>query len=74
MREQEILSLIAGGATNQEISDRLVRSRRTIEHHVSSLLMKLNVTNRMEAMLRVQNEPWLVREAGKSKAQTGPKG
>ena len=59
-REQDILKLLTNGATNREISDRLKRSPRTIEHHVSSILAKLNVANRMEAMLRVQNEPWLL--------------
>ncbi|NNC77229.1 MAG: AAA family ATPase, partial [Woeseiaceae bacterium] len=59
-REQDILKLVANGASNRDISARLKRSPRTIEHHVSSVLAKLNVANRMEAMLRVQNEPWLL--------------
>jgi len=66
-REQDILALVANGATNRDISEALARSQRTIEHHVSSVLSKLNVANRMEAMLRVQNEPWLLpNEADKS--------
>jgi ATP/maltotriose-dependent transcriptional regulator MalT len=59
-REQDVLKLVAVGASNREISATLKRSPRTIEHHVSSVLSKLNVANRMEAMLRVQNEPWLL--------------
>ncbi len=59
-REQDILRFVANGATNRDISEALARSQRTVEHHVSSVLAKLNVTNRMEAMLRVQNEPWLI--------------
>ena len=59
-REQDILALVASGASNREISETFARSQRTIEHHVSSVLSKLNVANRMEAMLRVQNEPWLL--------------
>lgn len=59
-REQTILALVANGATNRDISEALARSQRTIEHHVSSVLSKLNVSSRMEAMLRVQNEPWLL--------------
>ena len=58
-REQQVLGLMLDGASNAEISDRLCRSRRTVEHHVSSVLGKLNVTNRMEAMLRVRNDPWI---------------
>ena len=59
-REQEILRLMVNGATNREISETLSRSQRTIEHHVSSTLAKLNAKNRMAAMLRIQDEPWLL--------------
>ena len=59
LKEQEVLGFILEGASNKEISDSLSRSRRTVENHVSSILAKLNVNNRLEAMLRIQNEPWL---------------
>jgi ATP/maltotriose-dependent transcriptional regulator MalT len=62
-REQDILAFVANGASNRDIAEALARSQRTIEHHVSSMLSKLNVANRMEAMLRVQNEPWLLPDA-----------
>ncbi len=58
-REQEVLALMLDGATNNEISQQLCRSRRTVDHHVSSILGKLNVKSRIEAVLRVQNEPWI---------------
>jgi len=59
-KEQNVLSMIVKGASNKEIAQTTSRSIRTIEHHVSSVLAKLNVENRMEALLRVQNEPWLL--------------
>ncbi len=59
-KEQQVLELITKGASNREISDALSRSQRTIEHHVSSILGKFNASNRMEVLLRVQSEPWLV--------------
>lgn len=59
-RECEILGLIAEGAANRDIAARLFRSARTVEHHVSAVLAKLNAANRMEAMLRVRSEPWLL--------------
>lgn len=59
-RECEVLALVADGVGNREMAQRLFRSARTIEHHVSAVLAKLSAANRMEAMLRVRNEPWLI--------------
>ena len=59
-KEVEVLAFVAGGATNKEISEKLHRSHRTIDHHVSSMLKKLNVTSRIDLVLRVANEPWIV--------------
>ena len=58
-KEQEVLKHLSNGASNQEIATALSRSHRTVENHVSSILHKLNVESRIEAMLRVQSEPWL---------------
>ncbi len=62
-KEQQIFPLLVEGMSNKEISESLSRSQRTIENHVASILRKLNVKNRMEAMLRANNEPWLIDSA-----------
>jgi DNA-binding CsgD family transcriptional regulator len=62
-RELQVLSLIAQGLGNREIARRLVRSQRTVEHHVSALLGKLNAANRMDVLLRLRSEPWLLSPA-----------
>lgn len=48
-RETEVLELIAGGKTNDEISLLLKLSKNTIKNHVSSVLSKLGAGNRTEA-------------------------
>ena len=47
-REQEVLLLIARGYTYKEIAGRLHLSVKTIETHVSSVLRKLQLSNRNE--------------------------
>lgn len=48
-REQEVLALVADGLTNREIGERLFVTEKTAETHVSNILRKLDVTNRVEA-------------------------
>jgi DNA-binding NarL/FixJ family response regulator len=51
-RELEVLALIAEGATNAQIAERLVIAITTVESHVKSILRKLEVSNRTEAAAR----------------------
>ena len=53
-REREVLDLIASGATNREIAERLFLSPHTIKEHTSSLYRKLGVRNRAEAVQKAQ--------------------
>jgi DNA-binding NarL/FixJ family response regulator len=53
-REREVLSLIASGATNKEIAQRLYLSPHTVKEHTSSLYRKLKARNRAEAVQRAE--------------------
>jgi DNA-binding NarL/FixJ family response regulator len=53
-REVEVLELIARGLNNAEIARRLVVSDKTVRNHVSSVLSKLHVADRAQAIVRAR--------------------
>ena len=55
-RERQVLTLVAGGASNRTIAEALFISERTARTHVSNILMKLGLRSRTQAAL------WAIRE------------
>ncbi len=51
LREKEILECLKNGLSNREIADKLYISLNTVKKHVSSILEKLNVNDRLQAVL-----------------------
>jgi DNA-binding CsgD family transcriptional regulator len=49
-RQADVLELLADGMTNGEIAESLFLSTRTVDHHVSAILTKLNASSRSEAV------------------------
>ncbi len=49
-REREVLQEVAGGATNKEIAAHLFISESTVSYHMKSILAKLHVRNRAQAV------------------------
>ncbi|MCA1647059.1 MAG: response regulator transcription factor [Chloroflexi bacterium] len=50
-RERQVLELVAGGLSNQEIGQRLGLAEKTIKHYMTNILTKLQVRSRVEAAL-----------------------
>lgn len=54
-REEEILKLVAAGNSNKEVARRLDLQEKTIKHHMTRILQKLNVRNRTEAAILLRD-------------------
>lgn len=50
-READVLHLLAGGASNREISRQLFLSEKTVKAHLAAVFRKLGVTNRTQAAM-----------------------
>jgi HD-GYP domain-containing protein (c-di-GMP phosphodiesterase class II) len=50
-RQVEVLRLVSRGLSNAEIAERLVLSRRTVEHHVQDIYLKIGVSTRAGAAM-----------------------
>jgi len=51
-RELDVIQLLAEGATNSEMSERLFISPKTTKNHLAAIFQKLDVTNRTQALVR----------------------
>lgn len=55
-REHDILEQVAVGKSNKEIAAELFLSEKTVKHHMTNILQKLHVRNRVEAALLAQQQ------------------
>ncbi|AZG46941.1 Transcriptional regulatory protein DegU [Gordonia insulae] len=53
-RQAEVLALMCDGLTNAELAQRLFLSEKTVDHHVSAILSRLEVAGRREAVRRAR--------------------
>jgi two-component system nitrate/nitrite response regulator NarL len=56
-REEEILALVAQGMSNKEIARGMNCNERSVKHHMTSIMQKLDVRNRVQAALKFQPRP-----------------
>lgn len=55
-REEQILDQVARGLTNKEIANALAISEKTVKHYMTNVMQKLQVRNRVEAVLALQKK------------------
>ena len=53
-RELEVLRLVATGASNKEIAEDLVIAEGTVKNHVTSILNKMGVRDRAQAVIKAK--------------------
>ncbi|MCB0972848.1 MAG: AAA family ATPase [Acidimicrobiales bacterium] len=53
-RQLEVLAAMSDGSTNAELAARLYISEKTVDHHVSAIIMKLAAENRRDAVRRAR--------------------
>lgn len=58
-REVEVLHLLADGRSNRDISDMLFISEKTVKNHVSSVLRKMEVNDRTQAVVDAIRRGWV---------------
>jgi len=58
-RECEVLQLLADGKSNRAIGEMLYISEKTVKNHVSSILQKLNVNDRTQAVVVAIKNGWV---------------
>lgn len=56
-REQDVLKLVAAGRSNKEVALTLDLQEKTVKHHMTSIMSKLKVRNRVEAAV-LANSMW----------------
>jgi two-component system, NarL family, nitrate/nitrite response regulator NarL len=51
-REEEIFALVAQGMSNKEVARSFKCTERTVKHHMTNIMQKLNVRNRVQAVMK----------------------
>ena len=62
-RETDVMALVARGLCNKDIARQLDLSVATVKNHLHNIFVKLQVSNRSEALATYRDKPWLAQSA-----------